>query len=199
MAEHALTLYYSPLSSSYHSVLIMLSLLGISCKKAEINIGDRAFQSSEYSALKSFWRGPVIDDGGVVVPSSNAILIYLGRKYGGEQWCPSDPENSAAIQRWISAAAGQLFHGAGDTGVALLRNGLDANHATHRYKGFLDLLNSELTSRHFLVKGNPTVADIALYPFVSSAPQVNIALSGYPHILSWLKNIQALPGFLNLD
>ena len=199
MTNHVLTLYHAPLSSSCHSVLIMLSLLGITCKRVEIDIDGGTSQSSAYSALKAFWRGPVIDDDGVVISNSNAILIYLGRKYGGEQWCPSDPVGSAAIQRWLSTAAGQLFHAAGDTGVALLRTGLDAEQATQRYEGFLDLLNSELTSRHFLVKGIPTVADIAMYTFVSSATKVNIALGGYPHILSWLEKIRALPGFVNVD
>ncbi|AEC19442.1 hypothetical protein PT7_0902 [Pusillimonas sp. T7-7] len=42
----------------------------------------------------------------------------------------------------------------------------------------------------------PSIADIALYSYVERAPEGNVDLSGYPHIRAWLRQIEALPGFI---
>ena len=54
---------------------------------------------------------PVLEDDGVVVADSNAILVYLAKKAGRTDWLPEDPAGAAAVQRWLSVAAGELAYG----------------------------------------------------------------------------------------
>ena len=61
--------------------------------------------------LNTFGQVPVLDDNGTVIPDSNAILVYLARRYGGESWLPGDPVGAAAVQRWLSVAAGPIAFG----------------------------------------------------------------------------------------
>lgn len=51
---------------------------------------------------------PVLDDDGVGVAASNAILVYLARTVGRTDWPPKSPVAAvaaAAVQRWLSVAA----------------------------------------------------------------------------------------------
>lgn len=43
---------------------------------------------------------------------------------------------------------------------------------------------------------HPTIADVALYSYTARAPEGNVDLSRYPHVIAWLARIEALPGFV---
>ena len=65
----------------------------------------------EFLAINSFAQIPVLDDDGVIIPDSNAIMVYLAKKCGRTDWLPETPREAAAVQRWLSAAAGELYRG----------------------------------------------------------------------------------------
>jgi glutathione S-transferase len=54
-----------------------------------------------YAAISPFHQVPVIDDGGVVVAETGAILLYLAEKAGA---LPADPAARAALVQWCFAA-----------------------------------------------------------------------------------------------
>ena len=41
-----------------------------------------------------------------------------------------------------------------------------------------------------------SVADVANYSYVVSAPEGRVALDAYPAIVAWLRRVEALPGFV---
>lgn len=45
----------------------------------------------------------------------------------------------------------------------------------------------------------PTIADVALYSYISAAPEGNVDTSDYPSVLAWLDRVEALPGFVPFD
>ena len=58
--------------------------------------------SDAYRRLSPFEQIPAIDDDGVVLSESAAILIYLAKKAG--QLIPADPAGEAQVVRWCFAA-----------------------------------------------------------------------------------------------
>ncbi len=42
--------------------------------------------------LNPLGQVPVLTDGDTVVRDSQAILVYLARRYGGEEWLPLEAE-----------------------------------------------------------------------------------------------------------
>ena len=60
----------------------------------------------------------------------------------------------------------------------------------------LALIEAELAGGAFITGERPTIADVALYSYISSAPEGNVDLSAYPHVRAWLARIEALPGFV---
>lgn len=55
-----------------------------------------------YRKLSPFEQIPAIDDGGLVISESAAILIYLAKKVG--KLIPNDPAGEAQVVRWCFAA-----------------------------------------------------------------------------------------------
>jgi glutathione S-transferase len=59
-----------------------------------------------YRRLSPFEQIPAIDDGGLVLSESAAILIYLAKKSG--KLIPSDPAGEAQVVRWCFAATNSV-------------------------------------------------------------------------------------------
>ncbi len=55
-----------------------------------------------------------MQDGNLTLRDSQAILIYLASKYGGEAWLPKDPAHAAKVMQWLSTSANNVQHGLGD-------------------------------------------------------------------------------------
>ncbi len=105
-------LHRSPLSGHCHRVELFLSLLGVSVEFVEVDMRGGAHRRPEFLALNPFGQVPVIEDGECVLFDSNAILVYLAKRYGDPSWLPDDPQGAAAVQRWLALAAGPSAYGA---------------------------------------------------------------------------------------
>ena len=55
---------------------------------------------------------PALEDGDVTVWDSQAILVYLARKYdSGGTWFPTDPVGQAHVTLWLFFAAKEMWSG----------------------------------------------------------------------------------------
>ncbi|MBC3256821.1 glutathione S-transferase [Pseudomonas paralactis] len=200
MTQSAIKLYGFPLSGHSHRVELMLSLLGLPSEFILVDLKQGAHKAPEFLAnLNSFGQVPVIDDGGTVLADSNAILVYLASVYGNGQWLPSDPTGQARVQRWLSAAAGQLHAGPATARLATVFGAeVDTVSAIKRAHALLSVMEQQLKQSRFLASEQPSIADIAFYTYVAHAPEGNVALADYPKVRAWLASIEALPGFVGM-
>ncbi|MBV8063056.1 MAG: glutathione S-transferase, partial [Nevskia sp.] len=113
-------LYRFPLSGHSHRAELFLSLLGVEHQLVDVDLSQGAHKAPEFLALNPFGQVPVLDDEGVIVSDSNAILVYLAKKYGRTDWLPEAPQAAAAVQRWLSVAAGELKQGPATARAAVL-------------------------------------------------------------------------------
>ena len=127
-------LYHFPLSGHAHRVQLMLSLLGLPVEVVFVDLAKGEQKQADFLAINAFGQVPVIDDDGMVLADSNAILVYLASKYGKGHWLPTDPVGVARVQRWMSVAAGPLHAGPAAARLQDLRNG---NCASHGFTGTL--------------------------------------------------------------
>jgi len=193
-------LYRHPLSGHSHRAELFLSLLGLPTQLIEVDLMKAAHKQPAFLKLNAFGQVPVLDDGGTIIADSNAILVYLARTYGGESWLPSEPVGAAAVQRWLSVAAGQVAFGpAAARLITVFGAKLNPDEVIGRAHALLKVMDSELAGRAFLVHDKPTIADVACYTYVAHAPEGNVALSDYPNVRAWLNRVEALPGFVPMQ
>lgn len=195
--QSPLTFYSFPLSGHAHRVGLMLSLLDVPHQTVNLDLRGGEQKRPEFLALNPFGQVPVIDDNGVVIAESNAILVYLAKRYNGQAWLPEDPAGAAAVQRWLSVASGPLAIGpAAARLVTLFGASFDVPSTLARAHALLAVMDRELAGRDFLAGAAPTVADVACYAYVAHAPEGNVSLDAYAHVRAWLRRIEALPRFV---
>lgn len=196
---HAIKLYNFPRSGHAHRAELMLSLLQLPTELILVDLAKGEHKQPQFLALNAFGQVPVLDDQGVVLADSNAILVYLAQKYGNGRWLPTDPVGAAKVQRWLSVAAGQIAFGPGRARlITVFGAPYDAEEAITRSHDLLKVIDQELTNSQYLVGNEPTIADIAAYSYIAHAPEGNVSLDDYANIRAWLARIEALPGFVGM-
>ncbi len=192
--------YRFPLSGHSHRVELFLSLLGVTADVVEVDLRKGAHKQADFLALNSLGQVPVLKDGDVVVADSNAILVYLAKKFTRTDWLPEDAATAARVQRWLSIASGQIASGpAAARLITVFGAGLNATEVIARAHAILQVMDAELASSAFLAGDKPTIADVAAYTYVAHAPEGNVALDSYKNVAAWLSRVEALPGFVPMQ
>ena len=190
-------LYSFQLSGHSHRARLFLSLLGVDYEEIEVDLATGAHKRPEFLELNAFGQVPVLEDDGTVIPDANAILVYLARKYGRSDWLPTDAAGAAAVQRWLSVAAGQLAYGPAQARlITVFKAPYRPDEVIPRAHAILHLIEDQLAASAYLCGEAPTIADIALYSYVARAPEGNVELVDYANIRRWLGLIESLPGFV---
>lgn len=190
-------IHHVPLSGHAHRAVLFASLLGLKPELVEVDLAAGEHKQPEFLALNPFGQVPVLEDDGVVVPDSNAILVYLAKKTGRTDWLPEDPAGAAAVQRWLSVAAGELAYGpCAARLITVFGADFNAEEVIARAHVLLARLERHLAGRQWLAADHPTIADVALYSYLARAPEGNVDLSAYGQVRAFLARIEALPGFV---
>lgn len=177
-----------------------MSLLGLEHELIPVNLLAGEHKSPKFLQLNPLGEVPVLTDGDLVLADSQAILVYLAKKYGNEAWLPNDAESLSQIVRWLSISASEIRQGIATARLFYLFNnkGIDIEVVTEKSAIILQQLEEHLTDREWLELGHPTVADIAVFPYVALAADGKIRLEPYPQILAWCDRLKQLPGFISM-
>jgi glutathione S-transferase len=187
------------LSGNCHKVRLLLSLLGLPYESLAVSLAAGAHQTPEYLALNPFGEVPTLVDGGVAVRDSQAILVYLASRYGGERWWPRDPVRLARIVGWLSTAANEIA--AGPNSLRLHRNwqrSIDLSRAEAVTTRTLDVIERTLENNRWLAGEEVSIADLAVYPYLALAPEGGVDLAPYPRIRRWFDDIRRLEGYVGM-
>ena len=190
-------LYDFPPSGNCHKIRIMLSMLGLDYDKAAVNLLKGEQKAPEFLKLNPLHKVPVLDDDGVVVSDSAAILVYLARKYGRDDLYPDEPKAMADIQKWLSFSVNEVFNGLALSRAKVIFNrDVDAEPLHQIALAALKTMEDQLQDNDWLALGRPTIADIACYPYTAAIAEGDLSLEPYPAVRAWLARLEALPGFV---
>ncbi|WP_161893452.1 glutathione S-transferase family protein, partial [Pseudomonas juntendi] len=178
--SNPIKLYNFPKSGHAHRIELMLSLLNLPTELVFVDLAKGAHKQPDFLALNPFGQVPVIDDNGTVIADSNAILVYLAKKYDNGTWLPEAPAAAARVQRWLSVAAGPLAFGpAAARLVTVFGASFNTDEVITRAHTLLKVIDAELAKSPFLAGDTPTIADIANYSYIAHAPEGNVSLEPY--------------------
>jgi glutathione S-transferase len=194
-------LYMTPSSGNAYKVRVLLSILKLPCEQKEVDWAGKEHKSPAFLKLNPRGQVPVMDIENKVFWDSTAHLVYLARKHGGEQWLPTDPLGMAEVMQWMAFAQDEVQFGlqwARGAKKGMKAAALFEEYEPHARRA-MDMLEAHLASHDWLALGRPTVADIAVYPYVKRAPDAGFAMAAYPQVAAWLARCEALPGWIPLD
>ncbi|NNL85871.1 MAG: glutathione S-transferase family protein [Myxococcales bacterium] len=208
-----LIVYGVPNSQPVRAVLWLCLLKGLPFE-LRMTSQDRHAKRPEYlDAINPRGTIPAIDDGGVVLWESHAIMIYLCEKHGWTDYWPADLVHRARVNQYLhfhhrntrelvqswSQALWPTVFGVEDPDEGwLLRNtfvGVPNNEAVAR--GALEVIESLLATSGFIAGGTgPTLADLSAYEELgqNQPKYANCTdFSPYPRIRRWLLAMEELP------
>ncbi|MGL5941292.1 MAG: glutathione S-transferase family protein [Waterburya sp.] len=194
-------LYGHELSGNSYKTKLMLSLLGIDHEWIKVDLLKGENKTAEFLKLNPFGQVPLLIDNEIILADAQAILVYLARRYGGDQWLPIDPESLSRVVRWLSTTAGEVRQGPEFARLYYLFNAtnIDIEQAKQKSKFILTQLEGHLSdNREWLECDRPTIADIAVFPYIALAEDGKVSLAPYTNVLNWIERVQSLPGFITM-
>ena len=143
--------------------------------------------SDAYRRLSPFEQIPSIDDDGLILSESGAILVYLAKKSG--RLIPGDLAGEAQVVRWCFAALNSIKPPL----LALMVLDWTADGSCGKHREFLVgwvnrvLANLErwLADRHFIATTDFTVADILMAHVLRSGFKDERLIAPYPGVASY--------------
>ncbi len=193
-------LYDAAVSGNCHKVRMMLSLLGLDYDQVLVDLKAGAQKQPEFLALNPLGKIPVLEDEGLVIRDSQAILVYLAGKHGSPDWWPEDAPGQGQIMQWLAFSVNEMFHGpAIARGLVIFGRKGDLAAAQEKARAALDVLEGRLGDHDWLALDRSTIADIACYPYAGLVPMGKVSLAPYPALRAWLQRVEALPGYLGMD
>ena len=156
--------------------------------RAEVRAADGAYRKMNPNGVV-----PAIEEQGLVLWESGAILRYLGDTRGGEALLPKDPRAAAMVQQWLtweSATYAVSLHGLFFALMADPRSEAAVDTARGAYLRHLQILDSALQGRDY-VAGTFSIADIALGAMVPLSFVIGLDLKPYPRLHGWLRRLAA--------
>lgn len=192
-------LYDKTLSGNAFKIRLFLALLNKEYTSIEVDMNLGEHKQPPYLKMNPRGQVPVLDDDGVIIWDSMAILVYLARRYGGEAWLPLDATGMAEVMQWLAFSENEVLYGlARARAIKLFNRPWDPAPVREMGLGALKVLESHLAQRQWLASPRTTIADIACYPYVALAPEGDISLDDYPSIRKWIASVQALPGYVSM-
>jgi glutathione S-transferase len=150
----------------------------------------------EFRAMNPFGQIPVIDDDGVVVTESGAILLYLARKSG--KLMPQNLAGEAQVLRWSFAALSSVEVPVLTTWFVGISGGKGTkpHEALEKWSDMrVKQLDGWLANRTFVATDEFTVADILLTHVLSAGSTDPGLLKPYEHVRAYLTRCMDRPAW----
>jgi glutathione S-transferase len=190
-------LYDLELSGNCYKVRLLAALLGVRLDAIPVDFLGGEHKKTPLIELNTFGELPIFEDGGLVLRDSQAILVYMARKWGGESWLPTDAEGLALVTAWLMVAENEIARGPNDARLHdKFGYEFDIELARSKTRHILGLMQEHLASTDWLVLGRVTIADVACMPYVALSHEGGIPVEDYPAVTAWVQRVKALPGFI---
>jgi len=189
-------LYTAP-APNPRKVSIALEELGLEYEPVRVNLAEEEQKQDWFLALNPNHKVPVLEDDGLVIWESGAILLHLAEKYGA--LLPKDPAGrSAAIQHAFFQTGG-IGPNLGRLGAALRvpeesRNAEMVQIFSGEIERLLGVIDRILADGREYLAGEYSVGDIMHYPWLIFPLNLRMpALVERERVVAWLERIGERP------
>ncbi|MGA9913601.1 glutathione S-transferase N-terminal domain-containing protein [Paraburkholderia sp.] len=193
--------YYWPTPNG-HKILIFLEESGLPYRIIPIDLSAGEQHSPAFVSISPSGKMPAIVDTEpadgekpVAVFESGAILLYLAEKSG--LFIPADLRRRSEVIEWLfwqvaglGPAAGQYHH---FSSVAGDRRIYAEDYFHDEVTRLCEVLDRRLGANRFVVGDTYTIADMAMFPWVTFSKKKMQGLSAFPNLRRWEEEVRRRP------
>ena len=173
--------------------------LGLACERIDVGGKFGGNDTPQYLAMNPNGLVPVIDDGGFVLYESNAIVRYLGARYGAGDFWPEDLQRRADVDRWMEwqstaytpamwAAFWQLIRTPEDKRSA---EAIESSRA--KSEKLSAILDAHLADRRYLTGDAFTAADVVVGCAAHRWLNLPLQRTPRPNLERWYQDLKDRP------
>lgn len=196
-------LYWHPFSIFPRRVRIALREKAIACEEVEVDLPGGATRDAAFRQLNPFGQVPVLEDDGLVIYESIAILEYLEERHPIPALLPRGLAERARARQWMQAS-GSYFAGPLKRWLARLFtpeatwDRADQALAARELAAHLDALELSLSDAGDYLVGAFSLADVAYAPLVCDLSAVGLGelVQERSAVGAWVERLRARPAIL---
>ena len=185
---------YTAATPNGWKISIALEEMGLPYEVRVIDFGSNEQKADWYVRLNPNGRIPTLEDEGFVVFESGAILIYLAEKTG--RFLPQDVQGRSRVMQWLMFQMSAIGPMMGQANVFLRYFPEKIQPAIDRYQRevlrLFGVLDRQLAS-HEYIAGEYSIADMALWPWVSGHEWSGVSVDAFANLSRWLAHVGARP------
>ena len=189
----AITLYTAATPNGW-KVSIALEEMGLPYAVHVIDFASNEQKADWYVKINPNGRIPALDDEGFTLFESGAILIYLAEKTG--QFLPKDVQGRSRVLQWL------MFQMSG-VGPMMGQANVFVRYFPEKLQAVIDRYQREVTrlfgvldrqlASHEYIAGGYSIADMALWPWVSGHEYSGISVAEFANLQRWIALVGARP------
>ena len=189
----AFTLYTAATPNGW-KVSIALEEMGLPYEVRVIDFATNEQKADWYVKLNPNGRIPTLVDAGFAIFESGAILIYLAEKTG--KFLPKDVHGRSRVLQWLMFQMSGVGPMMGQANVFLRYFPEKIQPAIDRYQRevtrLFGVLDHQLAT-HEYIAGDYSIADMALWPWVSGYEWSGVSVEEFPSLNRWLALVGGRP------
>jgi glutathione S-transferase len=185
---------YTAATPNGWKVSIALEEMGLPYEVRVIDFATMEQKADWYVRLNPNGRIPTLEDDGFAIFESGAILTYLAEKTG--RFLPKDVQGRSRVMQWL------MFQMSG-IGPMMGQVNVFARYFPEKLPAVIDRYRREVTrlfaildrqlAGHEYVAGDYSIADIALWPWVSGYDYSGMSIEGFDSLKRWLTLVGSRP------
>jgi GST-like protein len=182
-----------------HKISIALEELGLAYEVVPVNLGENEQMKPGFLALNPNHKIPVLEDDGLVIWESGAILLHLGEKYGRGKILSGDPKKRLEAIEHAFFQAGGIGPNLGRLGAQFRRPEAERNAEmiqilSEEVKRLLGVIDRILADGRPYLAGDYSIGDIMHYPWLVFLVSMKVPMMmELPRVVAWIERIGARP------
>lgn len=189
----AIMLYTAPTPNGW-KISIALEEMGLPYEVRVIDFATTEQKADWYVKLNPNGRIPTLVDDGFALFESGAILIYLAEKTG--KFLPREVRARSQVIQWLMFQMSAIGPMMGQANVFLRYFPEKIQAAIDRYQRevtrLFGVLDRQLADHEFIC-GEYSIADMALWPWVSGYEWSGVSVEAFANLQRWLAKVGERP------
>ena len=196
-----LKIYGRTNSINVQKVMWLVAELGLPHTRIDVGGKFGGLNTPQYLAMNPNGLIPVIDDDGVILWESHAIVRYLSAKHAMGSWCPAQPDARAQADQWMDWMATTLSKGFSGLMMGFIRTSpakhdwtairADQARAAQDYA----LLDRHLAARSYMLGDQITMGDIPVGASLFRYFTFGLERPALPNVEAYYERLKARPAY----
>jgi glutathione S-transferase len=193
-------LYFHPMSGNSRRALLVAAHLDVPLERVVVDLTKGEQRGAPHLHRNPNGRVPVLEDDGLVLWESRAIMEYLADKTPGQTLLPTDPRGRAEVNRWLFWCAA---HMAPANTILVQENFVkelmgrpkdpaELARGEALFAQYAPILDAHLAGKTWVALDRVTLADYSLAAGFALAGPARLPVADYPNVRAWFGRVQEL-------